>query len=163
MESKASQTGANRSPLEAPGDWVTATAGDSGFRTEISIGHHTIVADEPLDAGGTDEGATPYELLLAAVGSCTAMTMRMYATRKGWPLERVAVHLRDHHTHAADCETCDTKDVGLRRIERRVELHGPLTDEQRARLMLIADRCPVKQTVDRGIEVVTESSGALVR
>jgi putative redox protein len=83
------------------------------------------------------------------------MTVRMYASRKGWPLEGVTVSLRDYHTHAADCENCETKSVGLRRLERRVELHGPLSDEQRARLMMVADRCPVKQTLDRGIEIVT--------
>ena len=138
------------------GEWVTATAGESGFRTEISIDHHTLVADEPIDAGGTAEGPSPYELLLAALGSCTAMTMRMYATRKGWPLEGVDVKLRDFHSHAEDCENCESKSVGLRRVERKIELRGPLTDEQRARLLLIADRCPVKQTLDQGIEIVTD-------
>jgi len=79
--------------------------------------------------------------------------MRMYAARKQWPLERVVVRLRDTHSHAADCKECDTRPVGLRRLDRQIELHGALTDEQRQRLMLIADRCPVKQTMTRGIEI----------
>jgi putative redox protein len=149
--------------VHSDADWVVASAGNSGFRTEIAIGQHGLVADEPLESGGTDDGPSPYELLLAALGSCTAMTMRMYASRKGWPLAGVIVRLRDYHTHAADCENCETKSVGLRRLERQIELHGELTDEQRARLMLIADRCPVKQTLDRGIEIVTHASAGALR
>ena len=138
----------------ADDDWVTATTGRGGFRTDVTIGARVVVADEPADAGGTEAGPTPYEYLLVALASCTAMTLRMYASRKEWPLERAIVRLRDTpHSHAVDCEHCETRPVGLRRLDRKVELDGALTDEQRARLMIIADRCPVKQTLTRGIEI----------
>ena len=104
--------------------------------------------------GGTDEGPTPYELLLGAIGGCTAITLRMYADRKGWPLEGVEVRLRTARSHERDCERCETETVGIDTLEREVELAGPLTDEQRRRLLAIADRCPVKQSLERGIRVV---------
>ena len=134
--------------------WVSATTGNTGFLTEITVGRHTVVADEPSEVGGTDAGATPYQYLLVALASCTAMTLRMYASRKEWPLERVTVRIRTTQSHAVDCDNCETRPVGLRRLDRQVELDGALTDEQRQRLLLIADRCPVKQTLARGIEVV---------
>jgi putative redox protein len=112
-----------------------------------------MIADEPVNVGGTDRGPTPYEFLLAALGSCTAMTLRVYADRKGWPLEAAVVHLRSKRSHEQDCEDCATKKVDIGRIERRLELEGPLTEEQRTRLTEIADRCPVKQTLERGIIV----------
>ena len=139
---------------EAAAPWVTATTGAGTYRTEITVGEHTVVADEPASAGGTNDGPSPYELLLAAIGSCTAMTLRMYATRKQWPLEEAVVRLRSDRRHAADCADCDTKRVGIKRLERQIDLRGDLTDEQRARLLEIADRCPVKQTLERGIEIV---------
>jgi putative redox protein len=135
------------------GGWVTTHVGSRGFRAEISSGEHVLVADEPLAAGGTDEGPTPYELLLAALGACTAMTLRMYADRKKWPLEDVRVRLRSSRSHARDCENCEKEAVGIHRIERKLELSGSLTDEQRQRLQEIADRCPVKQTIQREIRV----------
>ena len=144
---------------EATAPWVTATTGGATYRTEITIGGHTLVADEPAGAGGSDEGPSPYDLLLAAIGSCTSMTLRMYAARKGWPLEDAVVRLRNERRHASDCAECDTKRVGIRRIEREIDLHGDLTDEQRARLMEIADRCPVKQTLERGVEIVASKPG----
>ena len=137
------------------GQWVQARAGASGFRIELETRGHRLTADEPLPLGGTDAGPTPYELLLAALGSCSAMTIRMYADRKGWPLEEVVVLLRQGRPHEPDCESCATDAVGVGRIERRVELTGPLSAEQRARLLQIADRCPVKQTLERGISIET--------
>ena len=139
------------------GRWVTARAGASGFRTAIDARAHTLVADEPTALGGTDLGPTPYELVLGALSGCTAMTLRMYADRKGWPLEGVEVRMRTARSHELDCEHCETDDVGITRIERAVELTGPLSDEQRRRLLQIADRCPVKQTFERGIAVVPAS------
>ena len=143
---------------EAAAPWITATTGSDTFRTEVSIAGHTIVADEPAGAdGGNSDGPTPYDLLLGAIGACMTMTVRMYAARKQWPLEAVTVRLRNDRRHAADCANCDTQRVGIKRIERQVELRGSLTDEQRERLLAIADRCPVKQTLERGIEVVSSA------
>ena len=138
---------------EDGGRWVTARIGLNGFRTEIEARSHGLVADEPTTLGGTDRGPTPYELLLGALGSCMAMTLRMYADRKGWPLEGVEVQLRTARSHEADCVQCDEKDVGITTVERRLELSGSLTDAQRERLLEIADRCPVKQTLERGIVI----------
>jgi putative redox protein len=135
--------------------WVVARAGRRGFRTEIRAGGHLLVADEPTAVGGTDAGPTPYDYLLGALSGCTAMTLRMYADRKGWPLDEVQVKLRTARSHEADCERCATEDVGITRIERKIELSGELTDEQRKRLLQIADRCPVKQTFERGFRVET--------
>ena len=136
-------------------EWITASVGASGFRTEVRAGPHTFLADEPVALGGTGLGPTPYELLLGALSGCMAMTLRMYADRKKWPLEGVRIHLRTERAHEKDCEDCEESDVGLPRIARRIELAGPLTDEQRTRLHQIADRCPVKQTLERGLKVET--------
>ena len=141
--------------------WVAARIGPDGFRTEIETRMHGLVADEPRSLGGTDRGPTPYELLLGALGSCMAMTMRMYADRKGWPLSAVEVRLRTARSHEADCEVCDVAPVGITRIERAIEMSGSLSDEQRRRVLEIADRCPVKQTLERGIQVVDATDAAL--
>lgn len=133
--------------------WVTARAGSAGFRTAITVRGFELAADEPAAAGGSDSGPTPYELLLGALGACASMTLIMYARRKAWPLKEVIIQLREAPTHADDCANCETEAVGIRHIERRIELHGPLADEQRQRLLQIADRCPVKQTLERGLVV----------
>lgn len=133
--------------------WVTATIGPHGYQTGIRAGEHQIIADEPASAGGSDTGPTPYDLLLAAVAGCTVMTMRLYADRKGWPLEGAAVGVRTARSHAADCEGCEQSALPKLAIERRIELRGTLTEEQRGRLLQIADRCPVKQALDPRIEV----------
>lgn len=138
---------------EDGGRWVTARIGLNGFRTEIEARSHGIVADEPTALGGTDRGPTPYELLLGALGSCMVMTLRMYADRKGWPLEGVEVRLRTTRSHEADCVQCDENDVGITVVERQIELSGSLADDQRGRLLEIADRCPVKQTLERGVGI----------
>jgi putative redox protein len=135
--------------------WVVSRVGGKGFRTEVTARTHHSIADEPVPLGGTDAGPTPYEYLLMALGSCTAMTVRMYADRKSWPLERAEVSVRQARLHAVDCENCPTESVGIERIERRIELEGPLTDEQRKRLLAVAERCPVKQTLGKEIRVVT--------
>jgi uncharacterized OsmC-like protein/catechol 2,3-dioxygenase-like lactoylglutathione lyase family enzyme len=139
-----------------PGEngWVTTRIG-AGYRTDVDVREHHFVADEPTKVGGTDTGPTPYDYLLGALGACTAMTLRMYANRKGWPLEDAIVRLRDARSYAEDCENCAKQPVGIRRIERQIELKGALTDEQRDRLLAIADRCPIKQTLERGLAIVS--------
>lgn len=128
---------------------------ETGLRTDIMTNGYTLVADEPLSMGGTGAGPTPYDYLLAALGSCTAITVRMYADRKGWPLEAVAVRLDHHRIHAKDCEECETKEGRIDRIERELELTGPLKEQQRQRLLEIANRCPVHRTLES--EVVVET------
>jgi putative redox protein len=115
---------------------------------------HAFYADEPEEADGDDLGPTPYELLLWALGACTAMTLQMYARRKGWPLVDVVVHLHHQRMHADDCVNCDDPRSRLDRIEREITLVGPLTAEQRTRLMEIAARCPVHRTLTGRIQIV---------
>ena len=115
----------------------------------------SLVADEPLAAGGTDTGPGPYDYLLTALGSCTSMTVALYARKKQWPLESVRVTLRHSKVYAADCENCETKVGMLDRIERDLELVGPLDAEQRARLLEIADKCPVHRTLTSEIAIRT--------
>ena len=122
---------------------------------DISIGSHRLLADEPLEVGGTDTGPTPYGLILAGLGACTSMTLEMYARRKGWPLESLTVRLRHRKIYAQDCSDCETKEGMIDRIEREIELAGPLNAEQKAKLMEIADKCPVHRTLSREINVKT--------
>jgi uncharacterized OsmC-like protein len=127
-----------------------------GLRTEMEAGGHELVADEPTSLGGTDAGPNPYDYLLAALGGCTAMTLRMYADRKGWPLESVTVRLSQDRIHATDCEECETEEGRIDRIGREIELAGPLEEEQRRRLLEIADMCPVHRTLES--EVLVDNS-----
>ena len=130
----------------------------SNLRNEVSYGEGpTFVTDEPAEVGGEGTGPDPYALLLAALGSCVSMTVTLYARRKGWPLERVRVRLRQRRVHAKDCAECasDSNDF-IHHIERAVELEGNLTEEQRARLQEIAHRCPVHRTLTNEI-AITES------
>jgi len=140
---------------EARGVVVRGSA--SGFAQEIHAGRHRIVADEPVSAGGTDSGLSPYDLLLAALGACTSMTVGMYARRKSWPLEEVTVHLRHSKIHATDCDECETKEGMLDRIERDIHFAGPLTEEQRSKLLEIANKCPVHRTLTSEIDIVTRA------
>ena len=127
----------------------------TGLAQEIETGRHRLVADEPVEAGGTDTGPSPYELLLAALGARTSMTLSMYAQRKHWPLERVTVRLRHDKIHAKDCAECETKEGMLDRIEREISLTGPLEAEQRERLLAIANRCPVHRTLVSEVDIRT--------
>lgn len=136
---------------------VTVRGSAAGFEQEISAGQHRLKSDEPESAGGTDTGATPYDLLLAALGSCTSMTLGMYARRKGWPLEEVTVNLRHSKVHASDCVDCESKDALLDRIERDIHMTGPLTPEQKSRLIEIADKCPVHRTLTSTIQIKTRA------
>lgn len=119
----------------------------SGFAQDVEVRSHRFNADEPTSVGGTDKGPTPYDLLLAALGSCASMTIALYARRKGWPLTEVTVQLRHSRIHAEDCAECETKEGRLDRIEWSFQLNGDLNGEQRARLLEIAQRCPVHRTL----------------
>jgi uncharacterized OsmC-like protein len=134
-----------------------------GLAHEVIAGKHRLRADEPQDAGGTDTGPGPYELLLGALGSCVAMTLRLYADRKGWPLEGVEVEVSHDRVYAEDCVDCESKDARIDRITERLTIRGPLDEEQRARLMEIAQRCPVRRTLTGHIEFVEELAPPAVR
>ena len=147
----------NGSPATVPGVRV-AEAGEGRFAQLVQAGRHRLRADEPLAAGGNDSGPTPYDLLAAALGACTSMTVRMYAERKNWPLERVSVELEHGKVHAADCAECETKEGRIDRIERVLTLEGELDEAQRRRLLEIADRCPVHRTLQGEVQVRTRLS-----
>jgi uncharacterized OsmC-like protein/alpha-beta hydrolase superfamily lysophospholipase len=125
------------------------------FEQEIEAGAHRFLADEPVSSGGSDNGPNPYDLLLAALGACTAMTLRLYAERKALPLDRVTVRLRHAKIHVADCETCESKEGMIDRIEREIVLEGALDGEQRSRLLEIADKCPVHRTLTSEVDIRT--------
>jgi putative redox protein len=129
----------------------------SNLKNEVRYGdEHTFITDEPVEVGGEDAGPDPYTLLLAALGSCISMTTKLYAKRKGWPLERVTVRLRQGRIHAADCLACAKETEGyVHRIERSVTFEGDLSEEQHARLQEIAHKCPVHKTLTSPI-VITE-------
>ena len=143
----------------APGEVVVAETGQGTFAQAITVGRHRLLADEPVAAGGTDTGPGPYDLLAAALGACTSMTLRLYARRNGWPLERVVVRLRHDKVHAQDCAECETKEGRIDRIERRIEITGALGEGQRGRLAEIADKCPVHRTLSAKTLIVTRLGG----
>ena len=134
-------------PVLPHGEVRVRESGDGPYGQEIVAGSHRWSADEPTGLGGHDSGPSPYDMLLAALGACTSMTLRMYAQRKDWPLERVTVTLRHSKIYAKDCEECVSKQGRVDVIERDIAIEGPLDDDQRARLMEIANRCPVHQTL----------------
>jgi uncharacterized OsmC-like protein/fermentation-respiration switch protein FrsA (DUF1100 family) len=140
---------------EAPRNVVVRETRDSKFQQSISVGPHRLVADEPVAAGGEDTGPGPYDLLLAGLGACTSMTMRLYADRKSLPLERTTVTLRHSKIHAQDCAECETKEGMLDQIERVIAMEGMLDAQQRKKLMEIADKCPVHRTLTSEIRIVT--------
>ncbi len=133
---------------------VIVRGGAAGF---AQIGPHRLKGDEPVAFGGTDTGPSPYDFLLAALGTCTSMTISLYARRKGWPLEKVMVSLHHSKIHAVDCAECETKVGKIDRIEREIQLTGALTSEQRSKLMEMADRCPVHQTLTSEINIRTRA------
>ena len=125
------------------------------LQQEITAGAHHLIADEPVAAGGADSGPNPYDLLLAALGACTSKTLRLYAERKALPLDRVTVRLRHGRIHAADCETCETQEGMIDHIDRAITLEGTLDAAQRARLLEIADKCPVHRTLTSEVDLRT--------
>ena len=138
-----------------PGTVVVEEAGTGTYANIVRAGRHVLAADEPVKVGGTDTGPGPYEYLLAALGACTSMTIRMYAARKGIALERVEVRLRHDRIHAKDCADCETKEGLVDRIVREIHLHGALDEATRTRLREIADKCPVHRTLTSEIRSET--------
>ncbi|MBW4331869.1 OsmC family protein [Stakelama sp. CBK3Z-3] len=142
----------------APGE-VVAKSGMGAFATELSTHTHRWVADEPVAVGGSDIGPGPYDMLLAALGSCTVMTMKMVAARENIPLEGVRIRLRHDRDHARDCDHCDAPEAKIEAVFRRITLHGDLSDAQRARMLEIADKCPVHRTLTGTLHVHTALAG----
>lgn len=135
---------------------VVATLGDSGYTINIvTSGKHTLLADEPTSLGGADAGPNPYDLLLASLASCKLITLRMYAERKGWPLEGAHVRLSQRSVHASDCDGCEKNGEMIHEISGELVLIGDLSDEQRERMREIADRCPVHRTLTSEIRIAT--------
>jgi putative redox protein len=142
---------ATQSYKEAP--HIVVRGGAEDFRQEITAGKHNFVADEPVSVGGGDAGPDPYDYLLTALGVCTSMTVGFYARRNKLPLEKITVSLWHSRIHARDCEECQTKEGMLGRIDIEVELAGPLSSEQRAKLLEIAAKCPVHRTLTSEINI----------
>ena len=128
-----------------------------GFGQKVQVGPHHLTADEPVSFGGTDSGPSPYGLILAALGSCTSMTIGLYARKRSWPVEKISVSLWHSKIHAKDCDDCETKEGRIDGIEMEIHLDGALTDEQRAKLMEIAEKCPVHQTLTSEINIKTRA------
>jgi putative redox protein len=139
----------------APGTVVVRETQHGKFEQEVISGSHRLTADEPVEAGGLDSGPAPYDLLLAALGACTSMTLRLYADRKKLPLTRTHVRLRHNRIYATDCAECETKEGMIDRIERVITLEGDLDAGQRAQLIDIANKCPVHRTLKSEIDIRT--------
>jgi len=137
---------------QEPADVVVRGKAD-GFFQEITVGKFRLEADEPVEVGGSDRAPTPYDYLLAALGTCTSMTVALYARRKQWPLDEVIVSLHHSRIHARDCEDCETKEGMIDRMQVQIEFIGALFEEQRAKLMEIAHKCPVHRTLTSEINI----------
>ena len=139
---------------------IRVRIGRDHFHTDITAGAHALIADEPQSLGGTDHGTDPYALLLASIGACKAITVRMYADRKEWPLDSLELELSHDRVHAKDCEDCGVESGMLSLIECTITAHGDLTDEQRSRLAEIADKCPVHKTISGPNHIRTNLSAS---
>lgn len=142
--------------MNIPQEVVVSETGNGQFTQKIVIGSHVLIADEPIINGGKDTGPSPYDFLLAALGSCTSMTLRMYAKLKKFPLEQVIVRLKHEKIHVEDCIGCENNNSKIDHIERLIELEGTLTQEQRTQLLEIANKCPVHRTLTSKIIITTE-------
>lgn len=149
------QAAVQPAPLGEPGIVTVSETREGKFTQSVTVGRHRLRADEPVSAGGTDTGPSPYDLLLAALGACTSMTLRLYADQKQWPLERVTVRLKHEKIHAQDCTECETREGRIDQIEREIELAGALDETQRARLLEIANKCPVHRTLHSEVVIPT--------
>ncbi len=152
-------TEAPAAPAPVAGKVVVQETREGKFTQLVVAGPHVLRADEPVDVGGLASGPSPYDLVLAGLGACTAMTIRMYADLKGLPLERVTVELRHDKIHAQDCAECETRDGKVDRIERIVRLEGALDEAMRAKLLEIANKCPVHRTLHSEVTVPTRLEG----
>jgi uncharacterized OsmC-like protein len=146
---------------EVPRQVVIRETRNGKFQQTVTVGPHQLLADEPLAAGGDDTGLGPYDFLLAALGACTSMTMRLYADRKSLPLERTTVTLKHSKIHAEDCAECETKAGMLDQIERVIAMEGPLDADQRKKLMEIADKCPVHHTLTSEVRILSRAADAV--
>jgi putative redox protein len=155
MEKTAPRPEATLQNAIAAGSVIVTSKNGEPFEQIMLDGRHKLVADEPVAVGGRDAGPGPYELLLMALGSCTSMTVRLYAARKKWPLDQVIVRLRHEKVHAEDCADCEDKPKMLDRIDREIEFLGTLDEAQRDRLREIADRCPVHRTRTAKVDIRT--------
>lgn len=142
--------------IENQGTVLVAETGEGRYAQRVNAGGHTWAADEPESSGGTDTGPDPYALLLSALGACTSITLRMYAERKGWRLHNCTVTLNHDRLHTQDCENCETSSGYVDRIVREIHLEGDLDDKQRARLLAIADKCPVHRSLTSEIVIETD-------
>lgn len=145
----------NTSP-ETENNLVTVEGEAASLTQKIQMGRHSGLSDEPKELGGQDKGPTPYDLLMASLGSCTSMTLFLYAQRKGWGLKKVTVHLSHGKIHAEDCRDCESESGKIEEIQRKIHLDGNLDEKQRSRLIEIADRCPVHRTLSGEIKIRTK-------
>lgn len=135
---------------------VASLDAEDGFTTQMKVGNHYMIADEPTKVGGKDFGPSPYELVSAGLSACTAMTIQMYAKRKGWPIANVEVHTSYSRTHAVDCEDCESEMAKIDTFHREIQLTATLNEKQRKRILEIADKCPVHKTLHSETQVITE-------
>ena len=135
---------------------IVRESGKSHLAQEITAGNHTLIADEPIAAGGNDAGPAPYDFLLIALGTCTSMTLRTYADFKKIPLEQIIIKLKHEKTYAKDCANCEDAQSKIDMIDRKIELRGNLSQEQRTKLLDIANKCPVHRTLTSKITINTE-------
>jgi len=142
--------------MNAPQETVVSEMENGQFTQKITIGNHELIADEPIINGGKDTGPSPYDFLLAALGTCTSMTIRMYAKLKKIPLKNIIVRLKHEKIHVDDCAECENNGSKIDYIERLIELEGALTEEQRAQLLTIANKCPVHRTLMSKITITTK-------
>ena len=153
------QVGGTTNDLGTIGPREVVVRGNAeGFTQDIAVGPHQLTAEEPKDMGGEDEGPTPYDLLLAALGSCTSITVTLYAQRKSWPLQEVITRLRHSRIHVTDCAECETEEGTINRIELDIEFVGPLSSEQRSKLLEIAKKCPVHRTLTSETNIRTRAA-----